>query len=64
MQLGRARITPTEREHRRRQGLCMYCASPAHTIASCPAASSGAYYPGTPPSSRHTRTGIPGESTN
>jgi len=48
MQLRRARLTPTEREHRRRHGLCMYCASSAHTITSCPAASSGAYNPGTP----------------
>jgi len=48
MQLGWARITPTEREHWRRDGLCRYCASSAHTITSCPAASSRAYNPGTP----------------
>jgi len=42
MQLGRARtgrITSSEHAHRRREGLCMFCASPAHTIAYCPAAS-------------------------
>jgi len=52
MQLGRARtdrITPSERAHRRREGLCMFCASSAHTIAFCPAASSRAYHQGGPP---------------
>ena len=36
MQLGRARLTSAEREHRRLQGLCMYCASSAHSVDSCP----------------------------
>jgi len=36
---------PTGEEPRQLGRVC----SPAHTIASCPAASSGAYYPGTPP---------------
>jgi len=41
MQLGRTRtgrITAAEHAHRRREGLCMFCASPAHTVANCPAA--------------------------
>ena len=40
MQLGRARLTTAEREHRRLQGLCMYCASSAHSVDSCPALTS------------------------
>ena len=36
MQLGRARLTTAEREHRRQQGLCMYCANSAHSVDSCP----------------------------
>ena len=36
MQLGRARLTPAERGYRRLQGLCMYCASSAHSVDSCP----------------------------
>ena len=42
MQLGRirlnsrGRLSPAEREHRRLHELCMYCASSAHRVRSCP----------------------------
>jgi len=48
-QPGRVRIPPSERTHRRRHGRCLFCTSPAHTIASCPVVPSGANSPGTPP---------------
>lgn len=36
MQLGRARLTPTERQRRRRSGLCIYCGQEGHFISACP----------------------------
>ena len=35
MQLGRAKLTKEEREHRMRMGLCLYCAG-NHVLANCP----------------------------
>jgi len=52
MQLGRARtgrITAAEHAHRRREALCMFCASPAHTIAYCPAATVRPFWQAPPP---------------
>lgn len=37
MQLGRARLTPQEHEHRRASKLCLYCGKSGHFIAACPA---------------------------
>lgn len=36
MQLGRARLTPAERERRVRHRLCIYCGQPDHFLSSCP----------------------------
>ena len=36
MQLGRARLSPEERECRRLPGVCIYCRNPGHFISSCP----------------------------
>ncbi|XP_055015782.1 uncharacterized protein LOC129410863 [Boleophthalmus pectinirostris] len=36
MQLGRARLTPAERQRRQRSGLCIYCGQAGHYINSCP----------------------------
>lgn len=36
MQLGRARLTPAERQRRFRQGLCFYCGQEGHPLATCP----------------------------
>ncbi len=37
MQLGRASLTPEERERRRRSNLCMYCGEAGHFKFTCPA---------------------------
>ncbi|XP_073727890.1 uncharacterized protein [Misgurnus anguillicaudatus] len=36
MQVGRARLSPEERNRRRSQGLCMYCGEPGHQCHRCP----------------------------
>lgn len=36
MQLGRARLTPEERQRRLASGCCLYCGSPQHFISACP----------------------------
>ena len=36
MQLGRARLTPAERQRRQRSGLCIYCGQAGHYLSSCP----------------------------
>ncbi len=36
MQVGRARLSREEREHRRRRGLCIYCGTAGHFLAECP----------------------------
>ncbi len=36
MQLGRAKLTPQEHEHRRASNLCLYCGKSGHFIAACP----------------------------
>lgn len=36
MQLGRTRLSPKERERRRREGHCFYCGRSGHMRASCP----------------------------
>ena len=36
MQLGRAKLTREEREHRMRKGLCLYCGGSDHILATCP----------------------------
>lgn len=36
MQLGRARLTPQERQRRMQRHLCLYCGEADHFIASCP----------------------------
>lgn len=36
MQLGRTRISPTERQRRVSMGMCLYCGAPGHVIALCP----------------------------
>ncbi|XP_061100251.1 uncharacterized protein LOC133130042 [Conger conger] len=36
MQLGRMRLTPSERQRRVRQGLCVYCGQAGHFLAACP----------------------------
>uniref|UniRef100_A0A3B3DC44 Retrotransposon gag domain-containing protein n=1 Tax=Oryzias melastigma TaxID=30732 RepID=A0A3B3DC44_ORYME len=36
MQLGRTRLSQEERDRRFRQNLCFFCASPDHSIGSCP----------------------------
>lgn len=36
MQLGRARLTPAERQRRQRSGLCIYCGQAGHYISTCP----------------------------
>ena len=36
MQVGRARLSREEREHRRSRGLCLYCGEPGHFINTCP----------------------------
>ena len=36
MQLGRARLTREEREHRMQKGLCLYCGGGDHIRATCP----------------------------
>lgn len=41
MQLGRMRLTPTERQRRRLQRLCMYCGQEDHQMAHCPALPKG-----------------------
>ena len=37
MQLGRARLTPEERQKQQREGRCFYCGDPGHLVSSCPA---------------------------
>ncbi|KAK7918602.1 hypothetical protein WMY93_009886 [Mugilogobius chulae] len=36
MQLGRARLTPEERQRRRQAGECLYCGKTGHFLSSCP----------------------------
>ena len=36
MQLGRSRLTPSVREHRFRERLCLYCGGGGHIIRTCP----------------------------
>uniref|UniRef100_A0A8C5EI19 ribonuclease H n=1 Tax=Gouania willdenowi TaxID=441366 RepID=A0A8C5EI19_GOUWI len=36
MQVGRTRLSPEEREHRRQRNLCLYCGKPSHYIIRCP----------------------------
>ena len=36
MQLGRARLSPEERQRRLREGRCIYCGEPGHFLVSCP----------------------------
>lgn len=36
MQLGRARLTPAERNRRQMSGLCLYCGQAGHYISTCP----------------------------
>ncbi|XDV19991.1 hypothetical protein PO909_025377 [Leuciscus waleckii] len=36
MQVGRARLSPEEREHRHSRGLCLYCGEAGHFISTCP----------------------------
>ncbi|KAL7839877.1 hypothetical protein SRHO_G00265350 [Serrasalmus rhombeus] len=36
MQLGRTRLTPEEKQRRRREGLCLYCGQAGHLCSSCP----------------------------
>lgn len=36
MQLGRAHLTPDERQRRQRSGLCIYCGQAGHYISTCP----------------------------
>lgn len=36
MQLGRAKLTPEERQRRLREGRCIYCSQKGHFVASCP----------------------------
>ena len=36
MQLGRAKLSKEEREHRRKMGLCLYCGQGDHFLSSCP----------------------------
>ena len=38
----RGKLTPAERQHRRTQGLCMYCGGVGHFAAECPARRPGA----------------------
>ena len=35
MEIGHTRLTPEEREHRRRNGLCLYCGESGHLMATC-----------------------------
>ena len=37
MQLGRAKVTPEERQRRKHEGCCFYCGQPDHQWSSCPA---------------------------
>lgn len=37
MQVGRTRLSPEERQRRRGQNLCLYCAGADHFLSSCPA---------------------------
>ncbi len=41
MQLGRAQLTPSERQRRVNQRLCIYCGQAGHYLASCPSAPKG-----------------------
>ena len=41
MQIGRASLTPQERERRRRGNLCLYCGQPGHFLSRCPEKGSG-----------------------
>lgn len=43
MQLGRAHLTPAERQRCLRAGLCFYCGEAGHTRASCPQLNSRAH---------------------
>ncbi|KAM9708575.1 uncharacterized protein ACNS7B_000832 isoform 2-T2 [Menidia menidia] len=36
MQIGRSRLTPEEKEHRLKKGLCFYCGSEDHQLRQCP----------------------------
>lgn len=36
MQLGRSNLTPSDRQHRRTAGLCLYCGHAGHFLADCP----------------------------
>lgn len=36
MQLGRAKLTPEERQRRLREGRCIYCSQRGHFVARCP----------------------------
>lgn len=45
MQLGRARLTPEERECRMREGRCLYCREREHLLKDCPGQPKGASSP-------------------
>ncbi|XP_070401394.1 uncharacterized protein [Nothobranchius furzeri] len=36
MQMGRAKLTQEEKEHRRKMGLCLYCGIAGHVVNNCP----------------------------
>lgn len=36
MQIGRTRLTPEERQRRRKEGRCLYCGLLGHFLAACP----------------------------
>jgi len=51
MQMGRAHLSPEERQRRVRRGLCFYCGEAGHLVATCPDKSTRAGRPATTPSS-------------
>lgn len=41
MQLGRMKLTPTERQRRLKERLCIYCGLGGHFLSSCPSLPKG-----------------------